>query len=230
MAEQLTKECGSCSEADLSGCLAFEASDISFSDHAVHAQGKLAQFLDNLTDGHRTVKPSVVYATLRDEVVRRNNASPDSVRAFEDVGAVKGFSRTTFQALLESLGLAVSLPELWQQVEQRLNAERVPWGEVARLKRRWNAMEAGRVAPVDRLLQRLIMRIDTLLPPFLTDGVDTLANFIEAVVGAVRTVAGDAADGFGDDDVKALALMRLYEARELPEARPSAAKEEPWSI
>lgn len=221
MTTSLTAECGQCAEDDLKTYLGFEVSALSLRDHEGHVRGKLAEFLEQLQPaGHRSVKVSVVYTALKDEIERRNNAARDDVREFDDLPKAKGFGRAGFQALLEEAGLFEDLVDTWKQVEQRLNTEQISFRRLQALRRRWTAIESQRLDPENRALKRLMQRVQQTLTSI--EEPDRLTDLLEMVLERVRPSADAAA--FDDDDIRVVAMMRSYEAGQLPPPRASTSE------
>ena len=223
VSSRLTEECGECSAADIDALLAFEVSDLSLADHQTHAQGKLGEFLDALQpSSHRTVKVSVVYKTLSDEITRRNNHTLERNASFGDMPTRKGFGRTGFHTLLAEAGLFENLIDTWNSFENRLNSEQMPYRRVQSLKRRWGIIEAQRLNTENRALKKLMRRVGDVLETLAGNEPDRLTDLLDVVVAKTREVEPTLA--FDDDDIRVVAMMRSHGAGELPSADPGTSE------
>jgi hypothetical protein len=206
------KQCGIGSVHPLENFLWFEVSAISLDDHVVHAKGRLADFLEGL-NSQKKYRVSLVYKAISDEIARRSRRS-QLPKTFSDLRDQKALGRSSFEAILQQVGAYEDYEKQWDQIEARLNSEQVSFIEVQHLKRRWATLEMKRTDTENTALINMFEQISEFITSLQGSLSPTLTGILEQVVQGLPKDPY-LSKLFDSTDIKAITLMRLYEAQSI---------------
>lgn len=214
MVKAVREQCEITADPDLNSYMWFELSPLSLDDHVEHATGKLTAFLERL---HPTKKlrAGAAFKTIATEIERRNNYV-EPLQDFAEVRTKKGIGRSGFDEFLQQMGMFEDFDAHWNRIESRLNSEGISFTEVQSLRDRFFTLEAKRTERANTVLfnmhrgvQAAVKAVLEAVPP------TTLQDIVEEVVNTFKA-GGTDASVFDDFDLKAMALICIYEARKLP--------------
>ena len=224
MIEAVREQCQLAADPDLSSFVWFDVASLSLDDHVDHATGKLATFLERLSPT-KTFRVTLVYRTLAAEISRRNNHS-EPVASFTDVQTKKGIGRVTFDGLLKQMGAFEDYETNWQRIENRLNSEAVSFLEIESLKQAFFTLEAKRTETENISLFNTLRDLSAIVQRVkATTASTTLAGTLNEILSLARAGVRSPIP-LTDCEIKALALICLYETRQLSPIDSSAQEKE----
>lgn len=224
MIEAVREQCQMATDPDLSSFVWFDVASLSLDDHVDHATGKLTAFLERLSPTKK-FRVTLVYKTLAAEISRRNNHS-EPVATFIDVQTKKGIGRVTFDGLLKQMGAFEDYETTWQRIENRLNSEAVPFFETESLKERFLTLEAKRTDTENTSLFNTLRDLGAIVQQVkVATAQTTLAGTLNEILSLARAGIRSSIP-LDDCDIKALALICLYETRQLSPTDSSPQEEE----
>lgn len=121
-----------------------EVTDLNIKDRETYMKGKLHDFLESINPNNGKYRLSLIYNTIFGEVKRKNDYEW-SVSNFDDVKKYKGISRSQFQDMLSHFDIDDEFEQMWDEISKRLNADKVDFKTVIKLKTAWKELEVVRM-------------------------------------------------------------------------------------
>jgi len=197
-------------DPDYKGITFLRVCGLSCDDQVGHTKGKVSEFLEMLLPGKKYMV-GAVYNTLMGEIRRKTNYSKD-IGSFEEMIQYKSISRTEFQRLIEQIGLTENFDDLWNSIENRLNAEQAPLGMVRKIKESWGRYELERMDKTNSTLNELSKVICELVAEHKeTQDADSLLGVLSDIEAAYNLKKKLNYGLYSDYYVKAIILAAYYE-------------------
>ncbi|QLY81901.1 DUF4297 domain-containing protein [Clostridium intestinale] len=148
-------------EPDLHNITFFKVSDLSLTDHENHTIGKLSKFLENLYSD-KNFRVGVIYRTLFDEIKRKNNYAFD-IDKYDDLVEHKSIGQNQFTNMLNIILPKINLESTWNNIEQRLNTEKLSILEIKKISRSWLKYQVERMNLGSDTLQNIRIEITKII-------------------------------------------------------------------
>jgi hypothetical protein len=191
-------------------CTHLTVTSLSLGDHGTHAMGVLGAFLAEHYPGEKVHLPAI-YRTLCDEIKRKTNVERQPV-TFSELCAERSISRDRFIQFLADVKPATEFDGALREAVSTLQAERMPFDEVRRIREACSLYEVERMDGTNLVLRKARDNITRFIAKVRKDG-NMPARLGDAIVFV--------ADGLGEQlsvvtSVKstqyrsAMILMALY--------------------
>lgn len=113
----------------------FSTDPLSLEAHVIHTTGELANYLNS-------IKPDGKFATVPGQraiatTIARKTNHERLPTTKEELISTKGITRDEFEGMLSSIVSHEEERERWQDIQQTLNAEQQPFGDIKRWQNEW---------------------------------------------------------------------------------------------
>jgi len=139
-----------------------EVTDLNIKDRETYMKGKLHEFLESINPKNGKFRLSLIYNAIFGEVKRKNDYEW-SVSTFDEVKKYKGISRSQFQNMLRHFDIDNEFEQLWEEISKRLNADKVDFKTILKLKAAWKELEIARMDVTNEYFQSQQLVIQDIL-------------------------------------------------------------------
>ncbi len=207
--KKLKEEHGLAEEPNCAAMMFLRVTDLSLDDHAGHAKGKVADFLEARKTGE-TQAVAAFYRTLFDHVKRKTNYEPE-ITSFDELLKRKAITKAEFQDILDRLPKPRSFETLRVEISGHLSREGMAVSTIMAIFDDWKLHEVQRMNHKNTTLSALIHAAHEAVDAVKAAGGERgLKEMIELALAklAERRITG--AELFGKTYRMAVLLMRLY--------------------
>lgn len=194
--------------SNIQECLNFVVDDLSLTDSAGHATGKLVEFLEEVKPS-ATDMAKTLYRTLHDDIRRKfdyewSPTSPD------ELVLSKGITAAEFQSHIDDLPEKDVVRDTWDRIEQRLNMEGIALSRVANIRASYQRLVVERMNMSNDCLPLLQSGLRTYVQGLVDEGsVSGIEDLIKKARGCQHTI--EEVKAVDDQLLEAMILVAYYE-------------------
>lgn len=134
--------------------------ELSLTDSATHATGKLANFLHD-RDAKKKYNVPLIYKVLFDEVKRRTAYSKE-ITDLTSLLENKALSKRKFDEILDRIGIDKDFDEVWKGVQTALSNEGILYSTVISYKKQWDKLQLARMSYNNDVLFKLLDDVESV--------------------------------------------------------------------
>lgn len=187
-----------------------EVSDLQVMDHDAHTQGKLAQFIENLSPGTR-INIGIIHRALFEEVRRRCNKEVIP-RDYESLIDFKGISKLLFNKMIFELIIKKDpVEENWNDICNEIsNQDEWSLSKKRAVRSELNKYKIDRMDKTKSLLQRLTEKIKKAIKKLGETEFSSLEEMIKKVLIEYQDEKIEEENLFSEEYIKAIIIMEYY--------------------